>query len=158
MTASVSDKHDLIDTENPAVTIENTRKWITQFLEQHDNIEMTTSVDRIATILGYLARCDHACANSSEELDEGALSGRGFLLEMLSESLGRFAENFEQLEDTYAKQQGLQNYQQQNQLACFSEVNEKYQQLLALDDQDTAEAQQLQQQIANLNTQLNIQS
>lgn len=129
-------------------------------LRQHDNVKIITSIDRIGICLGYLAQCDYACGNTVDNLNDDAHFGRGYLLDMLSDGVNYFAKEYENIERLYDEQiqQSNSGHQQytllQNQVTNLSTINEKYQQLLSIDDQNSKQAKLLQQQIDTLNSHL----
>lgn len=65
-------------------------------LQEFDNVQIVTSLDRIGAALGYLAQCDYAIGNNGDALNGDEHFGRGYLLEMLGNGVSYFAQEYEQ--------------------------------------------------------------
>ena len=133
---------------------------IEERLQQYANVNITTSLDRIALTLNYLAQCDYAFGNSGTDIDSDGEFGRGYLLDMLSDGINYFAKNFEETESLYLKQQtevhqNLVAHQlQKSKVEMLSAINDKYQQLVSLSDLEQEQRPLLEQQISELTAKL----
>ena len=113
----------------------NTQEFNINRLRIHDNVKTITSIDRIGIILGYLAQCDYICGNNGDDLNSDELFGRGYLLDMLSQNVLYFAEeyeNTEKLAEQYLQQQKLnadQSKPLKAQVTYLKGIINKYEQL-----------------------------
>lgn len=129
-------------------------------LQQYANVNITTSLDRIGLVLTYLAQCDYAIGNSASDIDDDGWFGRGYLLDMLGDGVSGFAKKFEVTELLYLeqqtkhRQQAFENKALKTKSKLLADINDKYKQLLDLEDSEQDQNEQLKQQIEVLNTQL----
>ena len=72
-------------------------------LQEFDNVQIVTSLDRIGAALGYLAQCDYAIGSNGDALNGDEHFGRGYLLEMLGNGVSDFAKEYEQTVELIGK-------------------------------------------------------
>ena len=125
-------------------------------LDEFGSVTATTTLYAISDILTYVSECDFNCTLVSDKLSDNALSGRGYLMQLLQTGIDDITSNasdvfsdiaelklaFEAKNETFESQQA--------QLAKLSNLKSCYEQLVKLDCQDGEEAKKLKQKIADL--------